>query len=109
MFCLIHGNWHDGSCWEELLTELEARGHAAVTPDMPIDDPATTYEERVEPVLSALRDAEEPIVVVGHPAASGSAAIVADGAPPSLLVSLCPRLGELDPPPAHPPIFRESL
>jgi pimeloyl-ACP methyl ester carboxylesterase len=107
-FCLIHGNWHDGSCWDTVVAALEVRGHRAVAPTMPIDDPATTYEERVEPALIALGGAEEPIVVVGHSASSGYAAIVAEEAPTALLVHLCPRLEQSQPPDA-PRAFRETL
>lgn len=107
-FCLIHGNWHDGFCWNELIAELEARGHAGVAPDLPIDDPATTYDERVRPALAALQGADEPLVVVGHSASSGLAAIVADRAAAALLVHLCPRLEQFQPPGA-PRVFRETL
>lgn len=107
-FCLLHGNWHDGSCWDALIGELEARGHRAVAPTMPIDDPATTYDDRVRPALAALAGAEDPIVVVGHSASSGYAAIVAGRAPAALLVYLCPRLEQLQPPNA-PRVFRVTL
>ena len=107
-FCLLHGNWHDGSCWDALVSELGARGHRAVAPDMPIDDPSTTYEERVEPALDALIGAEGPIVVVGHSASSGYAAIVAERVSAGLLVHLCPRLEQFQPPDS-PPVFRETL
>ena len=43
-FCLIHGSWHDGSSWEPLVGPLRARGHEAVAPDLPIDDPGTCWE-----------------------------------------------------------------
>jgi hypothetical protein len=53
-FCLLHGNWHDGSCWQPLIEALEARGHEAVAPDLPFDDPETTYADRIRPALQAL-------------------------------------------------------
>ena len=108
-FCLIHGNWHDGSCWEALVRELEARGHEAIAPDLPVDDPDTTWDERVRPVLEELEAARGPVVVVGHSAASGYAAIVAARASAQLLVYLCPRLAEFDHPPGEPRVFRETL
>jgi pimeloyl-ACP methyl ester carboxylesterase len=70
-FCLIHGNWHDGSCWRPLIDCLEARGHKAVAPDLPFDDPKTTYADRIRPALEALENVSGPVVVVGHSMASG--------------------------------------
>ena len=86
-FALIHGNWHDGSSWERLIGPLEALGHAALAPDLPIDDPSTGWEERVSPVLRALQGVEGEVVVVAHSAASGYGALVARPArrsPPGL-------------------------
>ena len=108
-FCLLHGNWHDGSCWDELIPALEARGHEAVAPDLPVDDPGTSWEDRVRPPLSRLEGVEGPVVVIGHSASSGYAAIVAQRAPAQLLVHLCPRLAEFDHPPGEPRVFRETL
>ena len=38
-FVLVHGGYHGGWCWELLIAELEARGHATIAPDLPCDDP----------------------------------------------------------------------
>jgi pimeloyl-ACP methyl ester carboxylesterase len=76
-FCLIHGNWHDGSCWAPLGERLRSRGHEVLAPDLPFDDATATYEERARPAATALVDAEQPIVVVGHSAGSAEAALVA--------------------------------
>ena len=88
-FCLIHGKWHDGSCWGPLIAPLRERGHEVVAPDVPLDDPRTTHEERIRPVLEALAGAPEP-VVVGHSLASAYAPLVAASRPTALLVYLCP-------------------
>jgi pimeloyl-ACP methyl ester carboxylesterase len=108
-FCLIHGNWHDGSCWDGLVAALQKRGHEAVAPDLPVEDAETTWEERVRPPLETLEGKDGPVVVVGHSASSGYAAIVAERAPAQLLVYLCPRLAEFDHPPGEPRVFRETL
>lgn len=34
MFVLIHGGWHDGSCWDETISHLVAAGHRAHAPTM---------------------------------------------------------------------------
>ncbi len=108
-FCLIHGAWHDGSCWAPLVPALRARGHDAVAPDLPLDDPAVGFEERARPAVDVLRDAGDPVVVVGHSMASAYAALVAVARSGSLLVHLCPRLGGFDEPPGAPRRFREGV
>jgi pimeloyl-ACP methyl ester carboxylesterase len=57
----------------------------------------------------ALEDANERVVVVGHSAASGYAALAADAHPGSLLVHLCPRLGPFAPPQGAPGPFRDGI
>jgi pimeloyl-ACP methyl ester carboxylesterase len=108
-FCLVHGNWHDGSCWSPLAERLRSRGHEAIAPDLPFDDPAATYEERARPAIAALGDVEGPIVVVGHSAGSAEAALVAAARPPVLLVHLCPRFGSFAVPSDAPAVFREGF
>ncbi|HZU63897.1 MAG TPA: alpha/beta fold hydrolase [Novosphingobium sp.] len=34
-FILVHGAWHGGWCWEEIVPRLEAAGHEALAPDLP--------------------------------------------------------------------------
>lgn len=108
-FCLLHGGWHDPSCWDQLVGSVEGRGHSALTPDLPFHDPALGFEQRVQPALDGLDDAEDPVVVVGHSLASGYAPLVAVARPGSLLVHLCPRLGPFAPPPGAPAAFRDGV
>ncbi|MCW3041057.1 MAG: alpha/beta hydrolase, partial [Solirubrobacterales bacterium] len=74
-FCLLHGAWHDGSCWRTVADELIARGHAVLAPTLPLHDPAATYAARVRPALEALAAFEDqraaPLVLVGHSMGSG--------------------------------------
>ena len=109
VFCLIHGAWHDGSCWEPLVGCLRARGHDALAPDLPLHDPSAGFEERARPALEALEGVDEPVVVVGHSMGSAYATLVAVARPGSLLVHLCPRLGGFEPPPGAPDTFREGF
>ncbi|MDX6673723.1 MAG: hypothetical protein QOH11_1141 [Solirubrobacteraceae bacterium] len=95
-FCLLHGDWHDGSRWDPLVEELRARGHEAEAPDLPYGDPKAGFEQRIQPAVEALEGVSGPVVVVGHSVSSGYAALVAVGRPGSLLVHLCPRLGRAD-------------
>ena len=108
-FCLLHGDWHDGACWEPLVGTLKARGHEAVAPDLPYNDPEAGYEDRVRPALAALEGVAGPVVVVGHSVGSGYAPLVAAARPGSLLVHLCPRLGPFPSPPGAPDTFRKGF
>ena len=108
-FCLLHGGWHEPSCWDPLAERLRVRGHRALTPDLPLHDPRAGYEERTRPALAALEGASGPLIVVGHSAASGYAALAADMHPDSVLVHLCPRLGPFEPPAGAPPPFRAGI
>lgn len=108
-FCLLHGAWHGGSCWGPLITELGARGHQAVAPDMPYGDPEAGFERRIQPAVRALEGLSGQLVIVGHSVSSGYAALVAVQRPGSLLVHLCPRLGQFPPPRGAPPTFRAGF
>jgi pimeloyl-ACP methyl ester carboxylesterase len=108
-FCLLHGDWHDGSCWDPLIGSLRARGHEAVAPDLPYDDPDAGFEARARPALEAFEGVSGPVVVVGHSASSGYAAFVAEAIPGSLLIHLCPRLGPFAPPTGAPDAFRRDF
>src|SRR3954471_13397452 len=88
--CLLHGNWHDGSCWEPLTRRLEQLGHRALTPDLPLHDPAAGYAERARPEIEALAAAEPPVVVVGHSLAAGIAPSVAGGTNAAVVVDWGP-------------------
>ena len=108
-FCLIHGNWHDGSSWDRLLEPLAARGHRVIAPDLPIDDPRTDWNDRVEPALKSLDGVDDLVVVVAHSAASGYGALVAAQLEDPLLVHLCPRLSPFPDPPGAPEPFRPGF
>jgi pimeloyl-ACP methyl ester carboxylesterase len=108
-FCLIHGNWHDGSCWSLVVEDLRSRGHDAVAPDLPFDDPAATSADRARPAITALANVEGPVVVVAHSVGSAEGALVAAECEPELLVYLCPRFGSFTAPEDAPPVFREGF
>ena len=88
--CLLHGNWHDGSCWEPLARRLEWLGHRALTPDLPLHDLAAGYTERALPAIEALASAEPPVAVVAHSLAAGIAPIVAAGTGATSVIYVCP-------------------
>jgi len=108
-FCLIHGNWHDGSCWEPLIDRLQARDHDSLAPDLPFGDPKASYADRAHPAFEALEGVPDPVVIVGHSIGSAEAALIAATRPSSLLVYLCPRLDAFPAPPGAPNVFREGF
>ena len=108
-FCLLHGAWHDPSCWDRTVEHLEALGHTATAPDLPLHDPAAGFEERVRPAVEAVEDVHGPLVVVAHSQTSGLGPLVAVARPVSLLVYLCPRMGTVDPPPDAPSPYQPGF
>jgi hypothetical protein len=50
-FGLVHGAWHGAWCWQYLAKELEARGFASITPELPIDDAAAGLAEYANTVM----------------------------------------------------------
>jgi pimeloyl-ACP methyl ester carboxylesterase len=108
-FCLLHGAWHDSSCWEPLVERLGAMGHEALAPTLPLHDPEAGYEQRARPAIEALAGARGEIVVVAHSQSSSLGTLVAAARPVSLLVYLCPRMGGMPPPEGAPSPFREGF
>jgi pimeloyl-ACP methyl ester carboxylesterase len=60
-FVLVHGAWHGGWCFTEVVRELEALGHTAVAPDLPCQD-VTKDQLDYAALLGDCRDA----IVIGH-------------------------------------------
>ncbi|HEY6745552.1 MAG TPA: alpha/beta hydrolase [Mycobacteriales bacterium] len=65
VFALVHGGWHGGWCWSSVAAALRDRGHTAVTPDLPITDPAAGAVEYAAAVTNALGGATD-VVLVAH-------------------------------------------
>jgi pimeloyl-ACP methyl ester carboxylesterase len=89
-FCLVHGKWHDSSCWVVLAERLGAAGHDVIAPDLPFENPQTTYDDRIRPAVDALAGASDPVVVVGHSLGVGYTPLIVEARPGSSLVHLCP-------------------
>lgn len=71
-FVLVHGAWHGAWAWYEVDPRLEARGHAAITFDLPAhgtdltpphDVDLDAHADRVEGILD---EQDEQVVLVGH-------------------------------------------
>ena len=103
-FVLVHGGFHGGWCWAPLVERLEALGHDALAPDMPIDDPAAGFDEYAGAILMAMDDqADEgrcsrPVIVVGHSLGGHIAPLVAAQRQCDHLVFLCAVPSELGQP-----------
>jgi pimeloyl-ACP methyl ester carboxylesterase len=62
---LVHGAFHGAWCWEKLIPELENRGQAAETVELPFTTPADD-QAAVAEAIDRLAGREEPVVAVGH-------------------------------------------
>jgi pimeloyl-ACP methyl ester carboxylesterase len=102
LFCLVHGAWHDDTCWQPLAAELARRGHESLAPVLPLDDDRASFDDYAQVVVESLRE-REPAVLVGHSMSSAVIPLVAIRRPVRRLVYLCPAMGGFTPPPDEPP------
>lgn len=86
-FALIHGGGGSGWDFHRLVPELAARGHDAITPDLPITDSSAGLADFTETVLAALGDSSD-VAVVGHSYGGFTAPLVASKLRARLLVYL---------------------
>lgn len=74
VFALVHGGWHGGWCWSAVASALTVRGHAVVTPDLPIGDPAAGAVEYAAVVAESISGHD--VVLVAHSLAGLCAPLV---------------------------------
>lgn len=70
-FLLVHGAWHDGSCWDAIAETLRAAGHRVLAPTLAGHGPqagaAVTHADCVRSVTDAAQQAGgDDWVLVGH-------------------------------------------
>jgi hypothetical protein len=65
-FVLIPGAGTDPGAWQWTIAELRARGHEAVAPPLPLDDPEAGPVAHAAAVVDAARDLPWRLVVVGQ-------------------------------------------
>ncbi|MGE0027599.1 MAG: alpha/beta fold hydrolase [Thermoleophilia bacterium] len=104
LLVLVHGAWHDGSCWDPVVPLLREAGHRTAAPDLPSDDPEAGFEEYAARVADAI-GGEPDAIVVGHSLGSDTAALVAAQGAARGVVYLCPRFGGVPFPEGAPPRF----
>src|SRR5688572_20677053 len=71
IFVLIHGGWHDGSCWDDVVGHLKKAGHAAYAPTIagngPNADRRVTHADCTASIVKYIVDKDlREIVLVGH-------------------------------------------
>jgi pimeloyl-ACP methyl ester carboxylesterase len=64
-FGLIHGAGLGAWCWEQVISELAARGHEATAVDLPLNDPTTGASGFTDMVLEAFAGVHD-LLLVGH-------------------------------------------
>ena len=76
-YVLVHGAWHGKWCWDKVVQELERQGHQATAVDLPghgsdrTPVAQVTLEAYVARVCEALRNAAQPVFLVGHSMGGG--------------------------------------
>jgi pimeloyl-ACP methyl ester carboxylesterase len=88
IFALVHGAWHGPWYWERVVGPLRERGHEAVVPDLPSEDPALGLEDYADTIERALGDADD-VVLVPHSLGGLVGPVVARRRPLRALVYLC--------------------
>lgn len=82
-YLLVHGAWHGGWCWYQVVARLRKAGYAATAPDLPSLGRDRTPVEHVslqtwtDSVCQHLDAHEEPVILVGH---SRAGAIISQAA-----------------------------
>jgi pimeloyl-ACP methyl ester carboxylesterase len=71
-FVLVHGAWHDGSCWDAVSSLLRAQNHHVICPDLPghgADRTALakiTFKSYVTSLINLLESLADNAILVGH-------------------------------------------
>ena len=71
-FVLIHGAWHGGWCWDQVISELTSRDHRVIAPDLPGLGTDTTPLQGLtlagwaDYIANIICSCDEPVVLVGH-------------------------------------------
>jgi alpha-beta hydrolase superfamily lysophospholipase len=90
-FVFIHGAGDAGWYWHLVETELRARGHDTVAPDLPCEDDSAGLPEYADTVAAAAGDRTD-LVVVAQSLGGFVAPLVADRVPVRLLVLVAPMI-----------------
>ena len=84
---LVHGLFADGSCWSDVIGELQATGLNVVS----VQNPLTTLDESADAVRRVLARMDGPTVLAGHSFAGTIVSEVGSAANVSALVFIAAR------------------
>jgi pimeloyl-ACP methyl ester carboxylesterase len=90
-FVFIHGAGDVGWYWHLVETELRARGHDTVAPDLPCDDDSAGLSEYADTLCDAIGDRTN-LVVVGQSLGGFTAPLVCDRVAVEMLVLVAPMI-----------------
>ena len=90
-FVFIHGAGDVGWYWHLVQTELRARGHDSIAPDLPCGDAAAGPAEYADAVVNAIGE-RTGLVVVAQSAGGFTAPLVCERVPVELLVLIAPMI-----------------
>lgn len=87
---LVHGAWHDGSCWGPVVEALRAIGMPARAVDLPTARPGADTAACVAVVVDAVREVGggAPVVLVGHSLGGLVVPVVAQELGPAVVAGL---------------------
>lgn len=84
-FVFIHGGGDTAWSWHLVASELRARGHEVVAPDLPDGDDSLTLDDYANAVVAAIGDRKD-LIVVAHSFGGFTAPIVAARVPAQVVV-----------------------
>lgn len=90
-FVLIHGAGDVGWYWHLVEAELRARGHEAISRDLPCDDDSAGLPEYADTVVDAIGDRAD-LIVVAQSSGGFTAPLVCDRVAVALLVLVAPMI-----------------
>ena len=96
-YLLIHGAWHGGWAWQDVVQRLTTKGHTVISPDLPGHGTNTTLLKEmtmnayVGNVVELLDKQSDPVILAGHSMSGAVISQVAEQLPAMVrkLVYVC--------------------
>ncbi len=90
-FALIPGAGSDQWYWSRLVPLLTERGHEALAPDLPVDDPEAGWDGYADTVAAAIGDRTD-VVIVGQSMGAFTAPLLCSRVDVARIALLCPMI-----------------